>query len=185
VDYSVHLFGRGGRRVVLPRKRQRRNPLLVGAPVDARDPRALGCAAFTIVEVIFGVAVVGVLVVGLFAAIAFSASSVRVGQEDQRVTQLLTEKLDTIRLYNWTQLDGDEPGYVPTNFTARIDAANTNSLTYYTGTVSIVQAPIEEAYRSNLLQVTVTVQWTAGSRPQSRSMSTYVARFGLQSYIMR
>jgi type II secretory pathway pseudopilin PulG len=183
VDYSVHLFGRGGRRVVLPRKRQHRNPLLVGAPVDARCRRALGCAAFTIVEVIFGVAVVGVLVVGLFAAIAFSASSVRVGQEDQRVTQILTEKLDMIRVYNWDDIN--RAGFVPTNFTASIDAASTNSLTYYTGTVSIVQAPIDEAYRSNLLQVTVNVQWTAGSRLQNRSMSTYVARYGLQSYIMR
>jgi hypothetical protein len=153
--------------------------------VDARGPRALGCAAFTIVEVIFSVAVVGFLVVGLFAAIAFSASSVRVGQEDQRATQILTEKLDTIRLYTWTQLDGSEPGVLPTNFTATIDAANTNSLTYYTGTIAIVQAPIAEAYRSNLLQVTVNVEWTAGSRLQSRSMSTYVARYGLQSHIMR
>jgi type II secretory pathway pseudopilin PulG len=182
VNFSVQAFGRRGRGVALPIDRFQKNARPFHAPVGARS---VGRAAFTVVEVLFGVAVVGILVVGLFAAIAVSASSVRVGQEEQRVTQILTEKLETIRLYTFTQLDGTEAGWVPTNFTSCIDAADTNSLTYYTGTVSIVQAPIEESYRSNLLQITVSVQWTAGSRLQSRSMSTYVARYGLQKYVMR
>jgi hypothetical protein len=74
---------------------------------------------------------------------------------------------------------------VPANFTVGRDPLDTNSAPFYTGTVSIVQAPITEGYGSNLLQVTVSVDWVSNSRPQQQSMFTYVAKYGLQSYIMR
>jgi len=31
----------------------------------------------------------------------------------------------------------------------------------------------------------VTVDWMSGPRLQSRSMNTYVAKYGIQTYIMR
>ena len=76
---------------------------------------------------------------------------------------------------------------MPTSFVVGIDPFNTNSTPYYTGTISIAEPPnpLNAFYKSNLLQVTVTVNWVSGSRPQSRSMDTYVAKYGLQSYIMR
>lgn len=129
--------------------------------------------------------VVGVLVIALYAAIGSSVSWVRNCQENERVTQILTEKLDTIRLYNWDQITGT--GFIPTNFVVGVEPLVTNSTPYYTGRISVAVAPspLDTQYQSNLLQVTVTVDWTAGQRPQSRSMSTYVAKYGLQSYIMR
>ena len=107
---------------------------------------------------------------------------VRSCQENERVTQILSEKLDTLRLYNWNQI---RSRFVPTNFVVGIEPLLTNSTPYYTGTISIVTAPISESYKSNLLQVTVKVDWVSGSRPQSQSMVTYVAKYGLQTYIMR
>jgi prepilin-type N-terminal cleavage/methylation domain-containing protein len=138
--------------------------------------------AFSLIEVVFAVAIVGVLVITLYGAIASSVTLVKSCQENERVTQLLSEKMDTIRLYNWTQMTN---GFVPTNFVAGIDPMNSAGQPYYTGRIAIVQAPVTESYRSNLLQVTVTVAWTSDSRPQTRSMSTFVAKYGLQSYIMR
>jgi len=39
-------------------------------------------------------------------------------------------------------------------------------------------------YSSNSVkQVTVTVAWTSGSKTHSRSMSTYVSKYGAQNYI--
>jgi len=136
-------------------------------------------------EVLFAVAIMGVLIVGLYAAIASSVSLVKKCQENERVTQILTEKLDTIRLYNWDQLNA--VGFIPTNFTLGIDPLLTNSTPYYTGNVSIVKAgpPLAGYYKTNLLAVTVRINWVSGSRPQSRSMTTHVAKYGLQSYIMR
>lgn len=140
--------------------------------------------AFTLVEVLFSVVIVGVLVVALYSALASAVPMVRSCQENEIVTQILSEKLDTVRLYNWTQVTNIGK-FVPTNFVVGIDPLKTNSTPYYTGRISIIQAPIDESYRSNLLQVTVTVDWVSGSRPQSQSMVTYVSRYGLQTYIMR
>jgi prepilin-type N-terminal cleavage/methylation domain-containing protein len=144
--------------------------------------RRVGLSAFTMVEVMFSMAIVGVLIVALYSALASAIPMVRSCQENEHVTQILSEKLDTIRLYNWTQMTN---GFVQTNFVVGIEPMLTNSRPYYTGRVSIVEAPIAEVYRSNLLQVTVTVDWVSGSRPQSQSMVTYVAKYGLQTYIMR
>ena len=157
-----------------------------GVPATARhflrSVRRERCAAFTFVEVLVAIGIVGVLITALYAAIANSVSLVRNCQENERVTQILSDKLDTIRLYNWTQINSN--GFIPTNFTVGIDPL-TNSTPYYTGAISIAQAPMASQYRSNILQVTVQVNWVSGRRPQSRRMDTFVAKYGLQSYIMR
>ena len=138
---------------------------------------------FTLIEVIFAVAIVGVLVISLYGSLATSVALVRSCQENERVTQILSEKMDTVRLYNWTQMTN---GFVLTNFILGINPLDSGSLPYYTGRISIVNAPISESYSSNLLQVTISVDWVSGgTRPQSRMMNTYVAKYGLQSYIMR
>ena len=137
--------------------------------------------AFTLMEVLFSVVIVGVLIIALYSAMASAIPMVRACQENERVTQILSEKLDTIRLYNWIQITNR---FVPTNFLVGIEPLLPNSTPYYTGTISIVEAPIPEGYRSNLLQVTVKVDWVSGSRPQSQSMVTYVAKYGIQTYIM-
>jgi prepilin-type N-terminal cleavage/methylation domain-containing protein len=139
-------------------------------------------SAFSLLEVIFAVAIVGVLVITLYGALAGSVTLVKSCQENERATQILSEKMDTIRLYNWTQMTN---GFVPTNFVAGIDPLAAGSPAYYTGRIVIAHAPLTESYRSNILQVTVSVNWVSDSRPQSRSMSTFVAKYGLQSYIMR
>ena len=152
------------------------------SPPNPALPCTVFRSAFTLVEVLFSVVIVGVLVVALYSALASAIPMVRSCQENERVTQILTEKLDTIRLYNWNQIRGP---FVQTNFVIGIEPLLTNSTPYYTGTISIVTAPIPEGYRANLLQVTVKVDWVSGKRPQSQSMVTYVAKYGLQTYIMR
>lgn len=163
-----------------------RDPLPHSSLVDLRNYSLVAAPGayrgFSMIEVVFAIAIVGVLVITLYGALANSVSLVRSCQENERVTQLLSEKMDTVRLYNWTQMTN---GFVRTNFVIGIDPINTNSLSYYTGQISIAEAPITESYRSNLLQVTITVEWVSGMRPQSRSMSTYVAQYGLHNYIMR
>jgi len=145
-------------------------------PAPARE------RGFTLIEVMFAIGVIGVLVVALYGALASSISMVKSCQENERVTQILSDKMDTIRLYNWTQMTNK---FVLTNFVVGIDPLNTSSRPYYTGSIAIAYAPITQTYRTNLLEVTVNVDWVSGNRPQRRSMTTYVAKYGLQSYIMR
>jgi prepilin-type N-terminal cleavage/methylation domain-containing protein len=140
-------------------------------------------AAFTLVEVAVAMLVIGVLVVALYSLIATNVSMVRLCAENQTATQILTEKLEAVRLYNWDQICSN--GFVPTNFTVALSPNNSTSPTYYTGRVSLVEAPITESYKTNLLHVTVTLDWKTGERLQTRSMNSYVAKYGMQSYIVR
>lgn len=135
------------------------------------------------IEVLFAMGIVGILVVALYGAIAASTTWMRLCHENEAVTQIMSEKLETIRLYNWDQMNSN--GFVQTSFTTGIDPLQPKGTPYYTGTVVIAQQPVTEAYKSNLLQVTVNVAWQSGSRPESRSMSTFVAKYGLQTYIYR
>jgi uncharacterized protein (TIGR02598 family) len=140
-------------------------------------------AAFTLVEVAVAMLVIGILFVALYSLIAMNLSVARVSSENQVATQILTEKLETIRLYTWDQICSN--GVVPTNFWVAINPSKTNTGAYYTGRVSIVEAPIIEPYKSDLREVTVSVDWTSGQRFQTRSMNSYVAKYGMQSYIVR
>jgi prepilin-type N-terminal cleavage/methylation domain-containing protein len=137
--------------------------------------------AFTLIEVMLSMVIISVLFIGIYGAITSSVSIVRICQDNERVTQILSEKMDMIRVYNWQQLTNR---FIPTNFIERLDSLDTNSVYYFTGSIAIVQAPISENYRTNLMQVTVDVKWLSGKRPQSRNMTTYVAKYGLQSYIL-
>ncbi len=128
-------------------------------------------------------AIIGVLFTALYAGIATSTSWVRVCQENEVATQILSEKLDTIRLYNWDQIRSN--GFIATTFTAASDPLATNGTAYYTGRVSIVTNPVAEPYGPSLVKVTVNVDWYSGNRMQTRSMSTLVSQYGLQSYVMR
>jgi hypothetical protein len=38
-------------------------------------------------------------------------------------------------------------------------------------------------YSTNLKKITVTLQWTTGSVPRTRMMSTYVGKHGAQNYV--
>jgi hypothetical protein len=127
------------------------------------------------------VAIVGVVVVALYAAINTNIFLIRVCRENGMATQILAERLDTIRLYTWDQVNSN--GFIPSSFTVGIDPADTNSTAYYTGTVSIAQAPISEAYSNELRLITVRLDWVAGGRPCSSSMSSFVTKYGLQAYI--
>ena len=137
-------------------------------------------SAFSIIEAVVTVAIMGLLFVVFYAAIPTTMSLVKLCRENERVTQILTEKFETIRLYNWDQVNSN--GFIPSTFIVGIDPTVSNSLPYYTGTVTIVQAPITEPYQSNLLQVAVQVNWSSGQRLQTRSMISYFSKYGLQTY---
>jgi len=63
------------------------------------------------------------------------------------------------------------------------DAAAANGI-IYTGRVSIAQANLGlSSYSTQVLKVTVSVQWTSGNIPRRRAVSTYVAEQGLQNYV--
>jgi hypothetical protein len=136
-------------------------------------------SAFTLVEVVVGAAILALTVVALYGAFSFGFSTIKVSQEDVRADQILVQKLETLRVYNWTNVINN---YVPTNFTAYY---STNGGVTYDGSLSVtpfVPTTANETYTDSLRQVTVSVAWISGGVPRTRSMTTFVSQYGIQTF---
>jgi Tfp pilus assembly protein PilV len=137
---------------------------------------------FAMVEALVAVSVIGVTFVALYTALSSGFGFVQLARENLRGTQILQEKMETIRLYTWDQIT--TPGFIPQTFTDNFFATtNGNGGLVYTGAVQIVNAPITEAYSNDLKQVTIQVRWKSGKTLRTREMQTFIGKNGLQSYI--
>jgi Tfp pilus assembly protein PilE len=135
--------------------------------------------AFTLVELMIGAAILGLTIVALYGAFSFGFSTIKVSQEDVRADQILVQKLETLRVYDWTNIINN---YVPTNFPAYY---STNGGVTYDVSLSItpfVPSVANESYTDSLRQVTVSVDWVSGGVPRTRSMTTLVSQYGIQTY---
>ncbi len=135
--------------------------------------------AFTLVEVVVGAGILALTIVTLYGAFSFGFSTIKVSQEDVRADQILVQKLETLRVYDWTNIVNN---YVLTNFTAYY---STNGGVTYDGSLSVtpfVATTANESYTDSLRQVTVSVDWISGGVPRTRSMTTLVSQYGIQTF---
>src|SRR5437660_512803 len=120
-------------------------PVISGAPCQS---------AFTIMEAVIAMVVVGVLAIGLYGGMTWATFSVRLARENLRATQILVEKAEVLRTFSWDQITS--AGFVPTNFTAPYFSDGTTNLAsglIYTGTVAISQIPSGGPNYSNDMRV--------------------------------
>ncbi len=138
--------------------------------------------AFSIVEILVGIAVIGIMFVSLYVGFSSGFAVVQLSRENLRGTQILQEKMETIRLYTWEQIN--TPGFLPTNFVEPFYATTQASGgLMYTGKVTVAQAPVTEPYSNDLKLVSMEVNWRSAGIPRKREMKTLVGRYGLQNYI--
>ena len=162
-------------------------------------PRPAGRrVAFTLVEVVVGMLIIGVMVVALYGGLMWCLSSVRIARENLRATQVIVEKMEVIRLLTWDQLNSTN--VLPTRFTAPYVFAssslknNTNNQNFavtnsggflYYGTITTV-TPVETqlgaTYTNDMRVVVVEVAWTNRGLPHFRKVNSYVSRYGIQNY---
>lgn len=135
------------------------------------------------------VAIIGVCVSALYGGMTFAMGNLQRARETQRATQILTEKLDTIRLYGWDKITSGT--YIPPTFITSFAPADpglsalgqTNRGFYYYGTIEIgTPDAVSDVYKHNMRQVTVILRWT-NSSPRTSSMTTFVAKNGLHTYV--
>lgn len=138
-------------------------------------------AAFSLIEVIIGMALIAVVLGALLTSFTTGFFTLHMARENLRATQVMLEKMETIRLYSWSQIN--QPGFIPNNFTAFYDPQSTNSGVVYSGTLTWSAVPLAVPYANQMTQLTVRVNWQTGGLQRSRTFSTYIARNGLQSYI--
>lgn len=139
-------------------------------------------AAFSLVEAVVGMGLLGTVVGALLTGFTTGFFTMQMARENLRATQILLEKMETIRLYSWEQITA--PNFVPATFEAKYDPQSTNSpgITYF-GTMTITNAPINATYKTDMKLVTVRVQWKTGDINREREFSSYIARYGLQDYV--
>ena len=133
------------------------------------------------IEVTIGMGVIGTTCAALLTGITTGFFTMRMARENLRATQIILEKVETIRLYSWDQIN--TAGFIPATFTEVYDPTRTNStgLTY-NGTMTITTPAISNSYKDDLRLLTVNLSWTTGSIPRTRQFSTFIARDGLQNY---
>jgi Tfp pilus assembly protein PilE len=139
---------------------------------------------FTILEVVIGVAAVGLLFVTFYTGFTQGFAVIQTARENLRATQILEEKMETIRLYRWEQVTDDE--FIPDTFTAPFYAVGTNVAAgvTYQGALTITNVSMPEAsYATNMRMVIVQLRWNSGNVERFREMRTLVTRYGLQQYI--
>ena len=151
-------------------------------------------AAFSLVEVLVGIVIMGITFAALYGGMAYGITSLQMSRESLRATQIMSEKLDTIRLYAWDKVV--IPGYISNSFTAAFvpgDPAlaaqgfTSGGVTYYgrvtVSTNSSALSGISDTYKKELCEVSVSLAWTNGAKARSARMTTLVAKEGLQTYV--
>jgi type II secretory pathway pseudopilin PulG len=137
----------------------------------------------TLVEVVMATGILAIVagaIIGTFNCGFFVMQSIR---ENQRATQILMEKVETIRLYSWTQVN--TTGFIPTAFYDDYDPQATQSsrgVRYY-GYIRVQDAPFTTTYSTNMKQVNIALLWSSKGNTHIRNASTLVAKDGVQNYV--
>jgi hypothetical protein len=119
----------------------------------------------------------------LYEGLATGFTVIKLARENPRASQIMLEKMETVRLYTWDQINSN--GFILTNFVAAYyPMGGTSSGTMYTGQVTVSDSGLGTSYAEDLKKVTVQLNWLTGSLPRTRSTYTYVSRYGLQNYVI-
>jgi uncharacterized protein (TIGR02598 family) len=139
-------------------------------------------AGFTLVETLMAVGLGSFMIGTLYSGFASGISAMRTTREDLRATQIMLGRVERLRLCTWSQITN--PASNPPTTTDYFDTANQQvpyTVTYQAATPAVGTLP--DAYRTNMLLVTLETTWTSGGIQHQRSMQTYVARYGMEGYI--
>lgn len=150
--------------------------------------RARRHSAFSFIEVMVAVGIIGVSFAAVFASMTMGFSVTQLSRENLRATQIMLDKMEGVRLYSWSQLN--DSTFLISSFTNWFYETNnigqSNAIgngVQYTGSVAVAAFPVTNSYSANMRMITVTVNWTSGNVARTRSMVTYSSLSGLQNYV--
>jgi len=156
--------------------------------------RRAAVQAFSLVELMIAVCIMAIVFSALFAGISTTFSLMDVSRENLRATQIMVSRLEGLHLCAWSNAQLFNTNVVPRNFMDSFYPLGLNSSSNngasYAGTLIVTTnfalSP-PATYSNKLALVTISVAWTSshGSATNShqRSMTTYVAQYGMQNYI--
>ena len=146
--------------------------------------------AFLLVEAVIGMALLGLVFMAMYTGLCTTAFSLQLSRENLRATQLMTEKLETVRLYGWKKID-DPLLPLPRGFNYQVPVypddpslpGNNATPRTFDVDLTIDKAPVTEIYANDLRLVTIKLAWQTGKLKRTRTMSTLVSKYGLNRYV--
>lgn len=142
-------------------------------------------SAFTLIEAMVGIWVIGLVIGSIYACFSLGFTTLELNSEELRATQILQEKMEIVRLFNWNQVTNS--GFIPSSFSESFYSTNsgsTNTGLIYNGTVTLANAPVSETYAGDLRMITIQLNWTSANNvAHERDMTTFISRYGMQNYI--
>jgi Tfp pilus assembly protein PilE len=143
-------------------------------------------AGFTLAEAMISVLIGSIMLTALYSSFSFGFATVKLAREDLRATQILVQRLEIMRLTTFDDIlkkDTITEYYDPngvTNSTA--GAGYTVVITSKAPNAS--DMPVQPVYyMSKMLKITATATWTNSNQLRSRTLQTYAAQSGIQSYV--
>jgi type II secretory pathway pseudopilin PulG len=138
----------------------------------------------TMVEVLMAIFVFAVMSVSLMGSFSYGFFVMQLVRENQRATQIMLEKIETIRLYSWDQVL--TPGFIPSSFQDVYDPQKPEGAQgiTYNGVVKLNPYPYNTSYAADLRKLEITITWTTiRNYTRTRSFSTFISKDGLQNYV--
>jgi len=129
----------------------------------------------------------GVMTLALCGCLWSGFSLIQASRENLRATQIMMQRTEAIRLFNWSQLM--DTNYLKPTFTEYYDpqSASSQGTTYQGFVAATVPTNVPTAYANNMRTISISLFWTnvygRTSITRSRQWQTDVARYGMQSYI--
>lgn len=137
--------------------------------------------AMALVDVLMSVALIAIMAGGLVGSLTYGYFVMELARENQRATQILLERSEAIRLYNWDQVNSN--GFIPATFTDVYDPQSpTSQGVTYNGTL-IKSFALTNLYGNSLMQLEMTLTWNTKNISHTRTLYTYIAKDGLQNYV--
>lgn len=150
-------------------------------------------SAFSLLEVCMSVALLVVMLVSLYGGMSSSFGVIQSARENLRATQIMLERVEGLRLYNWNQLAYSN--MIPTWFTNYyfpLAVPGESKGCTYVGRMEIGVPTLNPpaTYSANMRAINVQIFWTnyygknlTKKIVRSRRMMTYTARDGIQNYV--
>jgi len=141
-------------------------------------------AAFTLIEAMVSLVIGAVMLTALYSSLVFGFGAVKLDREDLRATQILLQRMETLRLTSFSAIqNGTLTEYYDPNGLSSCYGA-TYTITITTNAPTSSDMPVQPVYYMNKMRkVTATATWTNANQLRTRSLQTYATQAGIQSYV--
>ncbi|MEO0796991.1 MAG: type II secretion system protein [Verrucomicrobiota bacterium] len=130
---------------------------------------------FTLVELMIGLTLMGVIFTGAFSGMKTGLDIVEEARDQARATQLLQSEIERMRTLNWSDIT-NLPATESITLTGSASNTYNNRYNFERSITSL---------GTGRVRVSVTASWNNGQRDRSLSMTTGISENGLFDYYYR